>query len=89
MLEAFGHDVEQALKISGICFSRGVAGCVCAVMMMIKPAWIDGLKGSDAESTAMKKCKAGDPWDILMVLVTDEILKWLSAGVNWCARLQL
>jgi hypothetical protein len=50
---------------------------------------IAGLKGSDAEATALKKCKGGDPWSFLMTLVTDEILKWLSAGVNWCARLQL
>ena len=48
---------------------------------------IDGLKGSDAESTAMKKCKGGDPFDFLMTLVTDEILKWLSAGVNWFINL--
>lgn len=46
---------------------------------------IDGLKGSDAETTAKKKCMGGDPWDFLMVLVTDEILKWMSSGVNWCA----
>jgi hypothetical protein len=44
---------------------------------------IDGLQGSDAESTALKKCKGGDPWDFLMTLITEEILKWLSAGVNW------
>lgn len=44
---------------------------------------IDSLQGSDAESTAMKRCKGGDPWGFLMTLVTDEILKWLSAGVNW------
>jgi hypothetical protein len=38
-LEAFGHDVEQAVRIAGMCFSRGPSGCVCAVMMLIKPAW--------------------------------------------------
>jgi hypothetical protein len=48
---------------------------------------IDGLQGSDAESTALKKCKGGDPWSFLMVLVTDEILKWLSSGVNWFINL--
>lgn len=31
--------VEQAVRIASICFSRGPGGCVCAVMMMIKPAW--------------------------------------------------
>ena len=31
--------VEQAVRIASICFSRGPSGCVCAIMMMIKPAW--------------------------------------------------
>ena len=83
MLQAFGHDVEQAVRIASICFNRGPSGCVCSVMMMIKPAWIDGLQGTSASDTALKKCKGGDPFDFLMLLVTDEILKWLSDGVNW------
>jgi len=79
--------VEQAFKIAQICFAKGPAGCVCTIMMMIKPAWIDGLKGSTAAKTALMKCKGGDVWDLLMKLVTDEILKWLSSGMNWFIRL--
>ena len=38
-LEALGHDIEQAVRIASTCFSRGPSGCVCVIMMLIKPAW--------------------------------------------------
>jgi hypothetical protein len=32
--------VEQAVRIGSICFgNRGPSGCICAIMMLIKPAW--------------------------------------------------
>ena len=50
-LQAFGHDVEQAFILFQKCVTNGIAGCVCNIMMLIKPAWIDTLKGSSADET--------------------------------------
>lgn len=51
--------------------------------MLIKPAWIDSLKGSSADETLKMKCKGGDPFDFLMELVIEKILELTGDAMNW------
>ena len=74
---ALAHDIEQAVRLVATCFGpRGITGCVCNLLMTIKPTWLANLKSEEL------KCKAGDVFNLLVDKITDIVLKWVENTVN-------
>lgn len=77
-ISALGHDIEQALRLIATCFgSRGIQGCLCNLLMTLKPAWLANLNSEEL------KCKAGDVFNLLVNKITDIVLRWVESGINW------
>lgn len=77
-LSALGHDVEQVIRLIATCFGPwGIQGCLCNLLVTIKPAWLANL---DSEEL---KCKAGDVFNLLVNKITDIALKLVENSINW------
>ena len=60
---AFVDDVSSALQLAAICAGGGATACICQILMMIKPAWIDNLPDE------IQECSVAD----LMMLILDKV----------------
>jgi hypothetical protein len=53
----------QAIKLTVECFEAGLAGCVCAMALSLRPEWLDP---KDGRYSPEDKCYQGNPLDLLM-----------------------
>ena len=67
-------DVASALQLAAICINP--VACVCQILMMIKPAWINEL---DDE---IMKCSVGDIFMLLLDKIGVELLTWAETTIN-------
>ena len=76
-VQAFFHDLMVALRLFLSCFGPGgPAACVCNILMLMKPAWVNNLPTNQA------KCKGGNIFGLLVDKITDVVLLWAEYLVN-------
>jgi len=77
-LRAFFHDLTIAIRLFLSCFGpSGPAACVCNILMLMRPAWVDNLP------TDQMKCQGGNIFGLIVGKITDIVLQWAEYLVNW------
>jgi len=74
-IHAFVDDVASALQLAAICINP--VACVCQILMMVKPAWIDELEDE------VMKCNVGDIFQLLFDKVAVEMLIVIEDFLNY------
>jgi hypothetical protein len=81
-VDALRTDIYTTLRLFLTCFGPGgPVACVCNIMMLMKPAWINNLP------TEEMKCKAGDVFGLIVDQITELILEWASWVANKLAEI--
>jgi hypothetical protein len=77
-IEAVSVDIANAVRVLTKCLSNGPVGCICNILMVLKPAWIDILP------TPQERCAGGN----IFGLLANKILEMYARRVlNLCDRL--
>ena len=76
-VEALAVDIATTVRLFLTCVGPGgPAACVCQIMMLLKPAWVENLP------TNKMKCKGGDIFGLIVGKITDVVLNWVEQAVN-------
>ena len=75
-VQALSIDVGNAVRLIDKCFAGGFAGCVCNVMLALKPAWIDFLP------TPQERCSGGNIFGLLANKILEMTLQSAEDALN-------
>jgi hypothetical protein len=75
-VQALAIDVGNAVRLIDKCFSGGLAGCVCNVMLALKPAWIDFLP------SPQERCSGGNIFGLLANKILELTLQSVEDSIN-------
>ena len=76
-IEALSADINTALKIARVCFSElGFKACICNVVNMLKPAWINNLP------SPQERCKGGNIFGLLVRRIVQLIARLADDALN-------
>jgi len=59
-IEALSIDIGNAVRVVGKCFAGGFAGCLCNILLAMKPVWIDQLP------SPQERCSGGNVFGLLV-----------------------
>lgn len=79
VMVAVAHDVGEALSIVTQCVEDGIANCVCAGALMLRPQW---LSPQDFRYTPKQKCYRGDPLDLVIGEIRREVFSSIGGGLG-------
>lgn len=68
-IEALSIDIGNAVRVVGKCFAGGFAGCVCNILLALKPAWIDQLPSPQS------RCSGGNIFGLLVSKILEMIMQ--------------
>jgi len=75
-VQALAIDVGNAVRLIDKCFAGGFGGCVCNVMLSLKPAWIDFLP------TPKERCIGGNIFGLLANKILEMTLQSVEDSLN-------
>jgi hypothetical protein len=58
-IEALSIDIGNAVRVVQKCFAGGFTGCICNILLAIKPSWIDVLP------SPQQRCSGGNIFGLL------------------------
>jgi hypothetical protein len=78
---AVSHDVTVALNLAATCLgSLGGGACVCAIFMLVRPAWLDVLREA---GNPMENCNGGDVINLIIHQIDNAILDGAEDMLNY------
>ena len=75
-IEALAVDVGNAVRLTEKCFTGGLGGCVCNILLSLKPAWIDTLP------SPQERCEGGNIFGLLATKILELTLKSVEEAIN-------
>lgn len=75
-IEALAVDVGNAVRLTEKCFTGGLAGCICNILLSLKPAWIDTLP------SPQERCQGGNIFGLLATKILELTLKSVEEAIN-------
>lgn len=75
-IQALQVDVGNAYRLISQCFAGGLAGCVCNVILALKPAWVDLLP------TPQERCEGGQIFGLLANKILELTLQSVEDSIN-------
>ena len=75
-VQALAIDIGNAVRIGEKCFVGGMAGCVCNVLLALKPVWIDLLP------TPQERCSGGNIFGLLASKILEMTLQSVEDTIN-------
>lgn len=75
-IQALAIDVGNAVRLTEKCFAGGFGGCVCNILLALKPAWIDFLP------TPQERCSGGNVFGLLAKKILELALSSVEDAIN-------
>lgn len=75
-VQSLSIDVGNAVRLTEKCFSGGFGGCVCNVILALKPAWIDFLP------SPQERCSGGNIFGVLAKKILELTLQSVEDSIN-------
>ena len=75
-IQALAIDVGNAVTLIDKCFAGGFGGCVCNVILALKPAWIDFLP------SPQERCSGGNIFGLLANKILELTLQSVEDSIN-------
>jgi len=78
-IESLSADISTAVNIARICFGDlGMAGCLCNIVLSMKPNWINNLPAGDERA----KCKGSNIFTLIGNKIIQMALRFIDYVVN-------
>lgn len=75
-IQSLSIDIGNAVRLIDKCFAGGFAGCVCNIILSLKPAWIDFLP------TPQERCSGGNVFGLLAGKILEMTLQSVEDSIN-------
>ena len=76
-IEALTQDVAIAIRIASYCLGDGgLGGCVCNILSMLRPAWLDNLP------SPQQKCAGGNVFGLIALKIVELIVSIVEGAIN-------
>ena len=77
LVDAIWADVLSIGRLLGVCFGEnGFSGCMCQLVDILQPMW------RAVSTNRIARCEIGDPFQMIIVHIFDEVIKGAEAVVN-------
>ena len=75
-IEALSIDIGNAVRVVGKCLAGGFTGCVCNILLAMKPVWIDQLP------SPQERCSGGKVFGLLVSKILEMIMQSQEDVIN-------